>query len=435
MPKALAPNAVSDARPHTGSIPTPFAIPCGRAGMGEASAAATPAAPPTTYYPPSTLTAAIRTHDTVLAVAHQWPPPAHERDDGGDDGESNDHGAGGRCDSRNGNGGGSNGCNGDGNGSFAQKQQPQHPHQLPQRPHYSFCSGRRESNQSDCAPNYDGPSLVSTGFSRAGNRVSRGFTLAGTPIEDGHIDNGAYNRAPPQLHNSCCNNGSGRHRSPPTSYRQPQQSRTQPQQPHKQLHQHNSRNSMGQTTPPIKGKFPGYLSSSLGVMFADVLNGMTAISKVPSFGCVQVLTYALYCEVFDRIVTGPTLQHMKEFYKSISKEYLDPLAYMHFNAEGEIEFKSILYLPKKALIDTMDNYWSKKFEVKLFIHCIFVIEKFDELLPRYLSFVRGVIDSDDLPLNVSCEQLQQNKIMKDRISFQNTKVDTNLLICLRVVEQ
>merc|ERR1739842_198395 len=90
----------------------------------------------------------------------------------------------------------------------------------------------------------------------------------------------------------------------------------------------------------------------------------------------------------------------------------DPLAYTHFNAEGEIEFKSILYLPKKAPFDMMDNYWSKKSEVKLFVRRVLVAEKFDELLPRYLNFVRGVVDSDDLPLNVSREQLQQNKIMK-----------------------
>jgi len=101
-----------------------------------------------------------------------------------------------------------------------------------------------------------------------------------------------------------------------------------------------------------------------------------------------------------------------EFYKSISKDYLDPLAYTHFNAEGEIEFKSILYLPKKAPFDMMDNYWTKKSEVKLFVRRVLVAEKFEELLPRYLNFVRGVVDSDDLPLNVSREQLQQNKIMK-----------------------
>merc|ERR1712038_1177001 len=107
-----------------------------------------------------------------------------------------------------------------------------------------------------------------------------------------------------------------------------------------------------------------------------------------------------------------TEEEYTEFYKSISKDYLDPLAYTHFNAEGEIEFKSILFLPKKAPFDMMDNYWTKKSEVKLFVRRVLVAEKFDELLPRYLNFVRGVVDSDDLPLNVSREQLQQNKVMK-----------------------
>merc|ERR1711939_1257506 len=107
-----------------------------------------------------------------------------------------------------------------------------------------------------------------------------------------------------------------------------------------------------------------------------------------------------------------TEEEYNEFYKGISKDYLDPLAHIHFAAEGEIDFKSILYVPKKAPMDMLDNYWTKKSEVKLYVRRVLVAEKFDELLPRYLGFVRGVVDSDDLPLNVSREQLQQNKIMK-----------------------
>merc|ERR1712242_524868 len=107
-----------------------------------------------------------------------------------------------------------------------------------------------------------------------------------------------------------------------------------------------------------------------------------------------------------------TDEEYTEFYKAVSKDYLEPLANTHFNAKGEIDFKSILFVPKKAPMDMLDNYWTKKSEVKLYVRRVLVAEKFEELLPRYLNFIRGVVDSDDLPLNVSREQLQQNKIMK-----------------------
>merc|ERR1711908_232346 len=70
-----------------------------------------------------------------------------------------------------------------------------------------------------------------------------------------------------------------------------------------------------------------------------------------------------------------TEEEYNELYKGISKDYLDPLAYTHFNAEGEIEFKSILFLPKKAPFDMMDNYWTKNSEVKLYVRRVLVAEK------------------------------------------------------------
>ena len=106
--------------------------------------------------------------------------------------------------------------------------------------------------------------------------------------------------------------------------------------------------------------------------------------------------------IWLRVKEDVTEEEYNEFYKGISKDDLDPLAYTHFNAEGEIEFKSILFLPKKA---PFDNYWTKKSEVKLYVRRVLVAEKFEELLPRYLNFVRGVVDSDNLSLNVSREQL------------------------------
>merc|ERR1711904_383000 len=131
--------------------------------------------------------------------------------------------------------------------------------------------------------------------------------------------------------------------------------------------------------------------------------------KKTVFEWEQVITQKA---IWLRAKEDVTEEEYNEFYKTVSKDYLDPLAYTHFNAEGEIEFKSVLFLPKKAPFDQMDNYWTKRSEIKLYVRRVLVADKFDELLPKYLNFVKGVVDSDDLPLTVSREQLQQSKIMK-----------------------
>ena len=116
--------------------------------------------------------------------------------------------------------------------------------------------------------------------------------------------------------------------------------------------------------------------------------------------------------IWQRKPAEVTDEEYVEFYKSFTKDSLEPIVHTHFVAEGEVTFKSILYVPKTAPSDLFQNYNKKADSIKLFVRRVFISETVDDLLPKYLSFVRGVVDSDDLPLNVSRETLQQNKLLK-----------------------
>ncbi|OVA16877.1 Heat shock protein Hsp90 family [Macleaya cordata] len=102
-----------------------------------------------------------------------------------------------------------------------------------------------------------------------------------------------------------------------------------------------------------------------------------------------------------------------EFYKKTFNEFLDPLAYTHFTTEGEVEFRSVLYIPGMAPLNNEDVVNAKTKNIRLYVKRVFISDDFDgELFPRYLSFVKGVVDSNDLPLNVSREILQESRIVR-----------------------
>ncbi|TQD97921.1 hypothetical protein C1H46_016446 [Malus baccata] len=110
-----------------------------------------------------------------------------------------------------------------------------------------------------------------------------------------------------------------------------------------------------------------------------------------------------------------TDEEYTKFYHSLAKDFGDekPLSWSHFTAEGDVEFKAVLFVPPKAPHDLYESYYNaNKSNLKLYVRRVFISDEFDELLPKYLNFLMGLVDSDTLPLNVSREMLQQHSSLK-----------------------